>query len=148
MKKIEFTNEQFKHLLELAYLGEWVANSHRLNDEVIENYEEIFHYLFAHAANHGLQDCCNPLDPKDPDPRVYRTTDFEEELHHYIDEFDENNFWSQLANKLAFRDLLKQFGEEKLLAMDNEERFTRLMRLDDHYQEIFSEKGLETLKIE
>lgn len=66
MKKVEFTKDQFKFLLELVYLGEWMTNSHRLEDESIASYDEICFYLFAHAKEFGLQECYIPMTPRIP----------------------------------------------------------------------------------
>ena len=50
---LELTTKQFRRLLDMAYIGNWVLNSTR-GDDRIRDYDEVESLLFAKAAREGM----------------------------------------------------------------------------------------------
>ena len=46
---IELTNKEFRLLLDMVYIGNWVLNSARGNDRIVE-YDQLQEKIFAHCA--------------------------------------------------------------------------------------------------
>ncbi|WP_262174215.1 hypothetical protein [Saccharococcus sp. Marseille-Q5394] len=138
--KINFTKKQFKTLLDLAYLGEWTANSIRPDDERFADYDELFQYICLHAKDMGYDD----LVPYDRELNAYYPSkEYEEQLHPIIDDNDDYVFWEKLSGNLAKRDLDQEGGTFDTL----DDRFLRLLEIEERYEKEFEENGLANLVI-
>ena len=51
--KIELTEQQFRYLLDLVYIGNWVLNSTRENDR-IQEYDQVESLVFSHGLRHKM----------------------------------------------------------------------------------------------
>ena len=51
--KLELTKKQYRRLLDLAYIGNWILNSTRGEDR-IRDYDEVESLLFSKAADEGM----------------------------------------------------------------------------------------------
>ena len=51
--KIELTERQFRYLLDLVYIGNWVLNSTRDNDR-IQEYDQVESLIFSHCLHHKM----------------------------------------------------------------------------------------------
>ena len=51
--KIELTEQQFRYLLDLVYIGNWVINSTRENDR-IQEYDQVESLIFSHCLHHKM----------------------------------------------------------------------------------------------
>ncbi len=144
--KINFTKKQFENLLKLVYLGEWMANAHK-TDDVIEKYREMLFYVFSFANEFGFEEYVD--NEKVNNGKSYPTRFFEEEtdVNELHDEYDDDTFWDELIDRLAHRDLIKEFGIEKVGKMDRKERFTRLCRAEEKYVDEIEKYGIERLGI-
>lgn len=141
--QIELSKNEFKTLLELVYLGEWVANGYRLADEHLTPYVRLEERLLRLAARAGL-DALVELEERGD---VYPAEAFTEPLYDLIEAYDNNTFWEELPLRLADRDLLERHGSTALEAMSEEERFTRLSSVADRYEEELERFGVERLRI-
>jgi len=142
MKNIEFTKEQFEALLKLAYIGEWVVNAHRLPDEHVQKFRDLESHLYSHASHYGLDDLVI-IDSDSGKTYPSRNLEFDKEIRTYIDEYDNENFWSDLCSRLAERDAVRVHGREKFFAMDPFERMKILSDLEEYYQDKFAIEGLD-----
>ena len=50
---IELTDRQFRYLLDLVYIGNWVINSTR-EDDRIKEYDQVESLIFSHCLDHGM----------------------------------------------------------------------------------------------
>ncbi|WP_252502052.1 hypothetical protein [Sporosarcina sp. Marseille-Q4943] len=137
---INFTKKQFKTLLDLAFLGEWTANSARSHDDRFVDYEELFQYICSHAKDMGYED----LVPYERELNgFYPSQEFENQLHPIIDDNEEHVFWEKLSGYLAKRDL-----DQEGIAYDTlDDRFRRLCEIEDRYEREFEENGLANVII-
>ncbi|TJY41093.1 hypothetical protein E5161_15460 [Cohnella pontilimi] len=138
--KIELTNKQYRDLIELLFLGNWLANATRTGaegDERLEKYELLQHYILSHAKNFQADDVVT-----EEGTSFYTTMEFEESIMPIVEEYDDSTFWEQLSMKLANRDLLKEIGPVSEL---KEKHRTRLFELEEEYEVEFEENGLRNL---
>jgi hypothetical protein len=141
--KVEFSPDQFKSLMELVYLGEWMANAIRLPDEHVEQFEEVQQYVFSLAGRFGLGGAV------EFDERLgafVPTNEFEEAMDGYIVEYDNETFWEELVHRLADRDLFYEYGEA-VGAMTIEQQIEKREPLVERYEREFEEHGVERLRV-
>ncbi|WP_077623319.1 hypothetical protein [Sediminibacillus massiliensis] len=138
--KINFTKKQYKHLLDMLYLGDWLANSSKGKGDQVEEYEEMLQYVCSFAKSFGYDDIITFDKTFD---KYYPTKQYEEELQPLIDENDDAVFWLQLSERLAKRDVAKQ--GEKL--MDPNTRLKRIFEEEGKYETEFDQNGIENLVI-
>ena len=51
--KIELTEQQYRYLLDLVYIGNWVMNSTR-EDDRIQEYDQVESLVFSHCLRHRM----------------------------------------------------------------------------------------------
>ena len=51
--KLELTDQEFRYLLDLVYIGNWVLNSTR-GDDRIEEYDQVEGKVFSHCVPQGM----------------------------------------------------------------------------------------------
>ena len=144
--KIEFTKEQFESLLKSVYLGNWVANAHR-TDDMIKEYEEIEDYIFSHAKEFGFDEYVD--DEKADKGKFFPARIFEEEadIQKLIEEYDKETFWDEIIDRLAARDLFRQYSRAELEKMDGNERMEKLGILEEKWAKEINENGIERLEV-
>ena len=54
--KIELSKEQYQCLVRLVMAGNWLINSHRAGDEILEEYEEMEQYILSLAKQFDAED--------------------------------------------------------------------------------------------
>ncbi|SRR5258706_16415908 len=146
-QSILFTRKQFKALLKAVYLGNWMANAHRAEDKKVD-YESIEDYIFSLAPQFGFD---KYMDHERSDGDKYYPTSFFEEttdvdkLH---DEYDDETFWDELAERLGERDFYEDYSEDEIKKMTEEEWFTKLQEHIHKYHKEFEKSGLERVRVE
>lgn len=51
--QIELTEKEFRRLLDMAYIGNWILNSTRGSDR-FEDYDKVESRLFSYCKDHGM----------------------------------------------------------------------------------------------
>ena len=98
--KLELTRKQYRRLLDLVYIGNWVLNSTRGEDR-IPDYDEVESLLFAKAAEEGM-----PILAEVYNGEVIPSRAFAEGgIHEAIMDYENNVFFDILAEELARRDM-------------------------------------------
>lgn len=145
-QSIELTKKQFEVLLKIVYLGNWMVNAYRTKD-IKKDYENIESLIFSLAPKFGF---AKYMDHEQSDgARYYPTGYFEEEtdvskLH---DEYDEENFWDELAERLGERDFFEKYSKGEIEKMSRDERFTKMYECIDAYSDELERLGLERIRI-
>lgn len=140
--KLELTDKQYRDLIELLYLGNWIANASRTGaegDERIEKYEKIQDYILSQAKHFRAEDIVN-----EEGNEFYTTRNFEEPLMPIVEEYDEYTFWEQISSNLAKRDLLREIGPVRQLKDEHRER---MYEIEEQYEVEFEKNGLKNLVI-
>lgn len=139
MIQIEFTKEQYETLLKMAYMGNWMVNAHR-EEDVEEEFNQVEEYLFSKTSLFGLDHCSNEETPSIP------SAEFEMALlQDPIEEYNNETFWDELAERLALREIGSLYTEEQLNTMDPMESMELIMNLEEKFKEEFSNTGIENL---
>ena len=145
--KINISKKEYRLLLDVLSISDWVMNSHKSEDDPrTEPYNILEQKLFSYAKEFGYENLVM-YDKKFE--KYYPTAEFEEieSDMQFIDEFEDETFWDKLCSGLAQRDLIQEKGIEALKKM---ETITRLNEQDikaEKYETEFSEHGLKNLII-
>ena len=98
--KLELTTKQFRRLLDMAYIGNWVLNSTR-GDDRFTDYDEVESVLFAKAVEEGMPTLAEVYEGEIIPSRAFA----EGGIHEAIAEYENNVFFDILAEELARRDM-------------------------------------------
>ena len=103
MIKLPLSEKQYKHLLELVGLGNWVMNTVR-EDESWEVYESLEKYLLEFAEKEKLTDCYERKSFRGESFLInkYDTPNWETEI---MEEYNNEQMFTELAVRLAKRDM-------------------------------------------
>lgn len=144
--EIKLTEEQYKTLVEMLYLGEWMINACRSPNERIEKYEDLEQHLYSFAKAAGLE-CWIEYDEELK--QYFPTKEFElqSEVEEYRDEFENETFWDELIERLSLRDVIRQLGEEAVDKMAGVERYEKQLVFIEKYQKEFEKHGIKNLGI-
>lgn len=98
--ELELTSKQFRRLLDMAYIGNWVLNATR-GDDRFRDYDVVESLLFAKARELGMGALA-----EDWQGEVVPSKAFAEGgIHEAIMEYENNVFFDILAEDLARRDM-------------------------------------------
>lgn len=145
--KINFTKKEYRLLVDLLEISEWVLNSHDTEDDPEKKkYSELIQKIYADSK---AMDCEDILEYAPEQNQYYATLDYEENsaFRKYVDKFENNVFWDSLALDLSRRDFVQQEGYENIKNMGDEERMTKLFELKDWYDNEFADNGLDNVKV-
>ena len=98
--KLELTTKQFRRLLDMAYIGNWILNSTRGEDR-FKDYDEVESLLFAKAREEGMGVLAEDWQGEVVPSRAFA----EGGIHEAIMEYENNVFFDILAEDLARRDM-------------------------------------------
>ena len=98
--EIKMTEKQFRRLLDLVYIGNWILNSTR-GDDRIRQYDEVESLVFSQCLAHGMA----PLTELYQGQLIPSQAFAEGGIHEAIMAYEDNVFFEILAQELALRDL-------------------------------------------
>ncbi len=133
--KIELTEQQYRYLLDLVYIGNWVINSTR-EDDRIEEYDQVESLIFSSCADHGMKKLIERRRGETVPSRAYAGGG----IHDAIERYEDVTFYEILAEELALRDL-----EGEPLTREN---YDRLMDRIDAYLDEFDAHGTEHISVD
>ena len=132
---IELTKREFRHLLDLVYIGNWILNSVRGNDR-FENYDLLQEKFFSLAKKNDMGGLTQYLMG-----HVFPSQAYEEGgIHDAIADYEDAVFFDILAEELARRDMT-----EAQLNPDDISELTA--RMDDYISE-FELNGVENISLD
>ena len=128
--QINLTNKEFRRLLDLVYIGNWVLNSTRGNDR-FEDYDNLESKIFALSP--ALSEV---WDGTIVPSRAYA----EGGIHEAIAYYEDNVFYEILAEELSRRDM--NYPEI------NEDNYDEIVNRMQQYMEVFQISGVDRLILE
>lgn len=132
---IELSDKEFRRLLDMAYIGNWILNSTR-GDDRFEDYDLVQEKLFAKCPLHGMRALTELWNG-----RFYPSKAYEEGgIHEAIADYEDAIFFDILAEELARRDL-------GLVDTDPDDVTELAARMDEYLAE-FEKNGLNTINID
>ncbi len=133
--EIELTKGEFRHLLDLVYIGNWILNSVRGNDR-FENYDLLQEKIFALAANSDMAGLIQTYMGHVFPSRAYE----EGGIHDAIADYEDAVFFDILAEELARRDMTE--------AQLNPDDISELTARMDNYMNEFELNGVENISLD
>jgi hypothetical protein len=137
---VELTPDEFKKLLELAYLGEWMVNAQHDSEYQDDEADATVQRLLSASPFPGIE--------RDVETGQYfMHSEWTDRLYEdHIVDYDDHVFWDELAERLALRDLAKRQGTSSDLLSPDED-LPALRALEERYQQEFEDHGLDRLEI-
>ena len=133
--KIELTEKQFRRLLDLVYIGNWVLNSTRGDDRIRQD-DEVESLVFSQCLAHGMA----PLTELYQGQLIPSQAFAEGGIHEAILAYEDTMFFEILAQELALRD------------MDSDaptpENYDELRERMDVYLGEFEQHGTDNITVE
>ena len=135
MMEIKLTQKQFRRLLDLVYIGNWVLNSTR-GDDRIRQYDEVESLIFSHCLSHGMSSLTELYEGELIPSRAFA----EGGIHEAIENYEDILFYEILAEEMALRDM----NGEPL----TRENYGALMERIDTYLSEFDRNGTENITVD
>ena len=143
--EINFTQEEYRLLLELVGLTEWMLEARSAGDVQEDRHEPLVQKLFSLAEAMGCGDCVS-YSPRQgrhvPSGELHDNPRFRA----LIENYDFHNFWSGLADRLAARDAHRRYGE-RLAQMPSQDRLAAISRFEREWLSEFEKHGLERIGV-
>lgn len=132
---IELTDKEFRRLLDMIYIGNWILNSTR-GDDRFEDYDLLQEKLFALCQNGGMRALVQSWHG-----HIFPSKAYEDGgIHEAIADYEDAVFYNILAEELARRDL----GLEDT----DPEDFSELSARMEEYLTEFEKNGLNTINMD
>lgn len=132
---LELTTKQFRRLLDMAYIGNWILNSTR-GDDRFKDYDDVESLLFAKAREEGMGVLAEDWQGEVVPSRAFA----EGGIHEAIMEYENNVFFDILAEDLARRDM-----EDASIDQNNYEELSS--RIDAYIAE-FEQHGTDNILVD
>ena len=133
--KIDLTEKQFRRLLDLVYVGNWVMNSTR-GDDRIREYDDVESTVFANYLSHGMVPLVEAYQGELIPSRAFA----EGGIHEAIMAYEDNTFFEILAQELALRDM-----DDPPIT---EENYDEVMSRMDEYLGEFERHGTDNITVD
>ena len=133
--KLELTTKQFRRLLDMAYIGNWILNS-TSGDDRFKDYDDVESLLFAKAREEGMGVLAEDWQGEVVPSRAFA----EGGIHEAIMEYENNVFFDILAEDLARRDM-----EDASIDQNNYEELSS--RIDAYIAE-FEQHGTDNILVD
>jgi len=133
--KIELTELEFRRLLDMVYIGNWVLNSTRGADR-FSDYDNIESRIFSYCLSQDMHSLTEIIDGI-----VRPSAAFEQGgIHEAIADYEDSTFFEILAEELARRDM----DFEPI----NPENFSELTNRIDEYIAEFEQNGIDNISLD
>lgn len=132
---IELSDKEFRRLLDMVYIGNWILNSARGEDR-FEDYDFLQEKLFSLCAKNGMKSLVERWDGHFLPSRAYE----EGGIHEAIADYEDAVFFDILAEELARRDM-----ESEGLSQDDETELSA--RIENYFSE-FERHGIDNIEVD
>ena len=122
--EIKLTEKQFRRLLDLVYIGNWVLNSTR-GDDRIRQYDQVESLIFSYCLSHGMAGLTELYQGELIPSRAFA---------------EDNTFFEILAQELALRDM-----DDPPIT---EENYDEVMSRMDEYLGEFERHGTDNITVD
>lgn len=133
--QIDLTSREFRLLLDMVYIGNWVLNSTRGEDR-FQDYDNIESKLFSLCQRNGMAVLAQPWEDTIVPSEAYTKGGIHEAIAYYED----NVFYEILAEELSRRDM--DYPEI------NEENYDEIITRMDRYMSEFQNSGVQNLVLD
>ena len=133
--QIELSNKEFRRLLDLVYMGNWVLNSTRGEDR-FQDYDDLESKLFGLCRRNGMGVLGEEWEGVPVPSQAYA----EGGIHEAISYYEDNMFYEILAEELSRRDMD--------YADITDENYDEIVQRMDTYMDEFEVSGVDHLVLE
>lgn len=133
--QIDLSKKEFRRLLDLIYIGNWIMNSTR-GDDRFQDYDDIESKLFALCREHGMDALVEDWEGVPIPSKAYA----EGGIHEVIAYYEDNVFYEILAEELSRRDM-----DYPDITPDN---YNEIVERMDSYMNEFESSGVDHLVLE
>ena len=139
--KFDLTEAEYRELVRLAYLGEWVINA----PHDPEHQDEVAALALQRLLAGGKE--LPEIDRDAETTEYFITAELANKLYDdHISDYDDHVFWEELCERLAARDLATERGVNPE-TIDREEDLAELKPIEDQYRKEFEQYGIERMEI-
>lgn len=142
--RVDFTKERYKELLLLVLLGSWVRGGVAdLKGEYSPKMDELEDYLLGKAKDFDLEHLTENFKG-----HMVPSDAFAKEYEAMIEEYNEDEFWSELEILLGKRDFYEEATKQELETIEKDGWLSG--KADQYYrkyQDEFEKYGIERLRI-
>jgi hypothetical protein len=144
--EIVLSEDEYKNLLEMLYIAEWVMNAHNVDpDPSTIQYTTLEQKILSLAKEFGYNEL---VDYESKFGEYFLSRKIEEgSIKNIIEEYDNETFWNELIDRLVDRDMIRNNSEEDLKMMTIEERLEKEAPLRTKYETEFEDNGIENISI-
>ncbi len=132
---IDLTTKEFRRLLDLVYIGNWILNSTRGGDRFAD-YDHVESKLFGLCQGTGMQALVERVNGEDVPSHAFA----EGGIHEAIACYEDAVFYEILAEELSRRDM-----DYQEITADN---YSELIEKMNSYMEEFSSNGVDNLMLD
>ena len=133
--QIDLTEKEFRRLLDMVYIGNWILNSTRGSDR-FDDYDQVESRIFSYCKAHGMESLIENWNGRTVPSRAFA----EGGIHEAIADYEDAVFFDILAEELARRDMDD--------AAIDESNFAELTRRMDAYMAEFEAHGTDHVQVE
>ena len=133
--QIDLTKQEFRSLLDLVYIGNWVLNSIR-GDDRFQVYDDLESKLFALCRSNGMKVLVQDWEGIPVPSKAYA----EGGIHEAIAFYEDNVFYQILAEELSRRDM--NYAEI------NDDNYEEIIGRMNRYMSEFEVSGVDRLVLE
>ena len=132
--EIKLTQKQFRRLLDLVYIGNWVLNSTR-GDDRIKDYDQVESLIFSHCLSRGMAPLVELYEGEIIPSKAFA----EGGIHEAIMAYEDTAFFEILAQELALRDM-----DDPPITQEN---YDEIMERMDEYMDEFERHGTDNVTV-
>ncbi len=132
--EIKLTQKQFRRLLDLVYIGNWVLNSTR-GDDRIKDYDQVESLIFSHCLSRGMAPLVELYEGEIIPSKAFA----EGGIHEAIMAYEDSAFFEILAQELALRDM-----DDPPITQEN---YDEIMERMDEYMDEFERHGTDNVTV-
>ena len=132
---IDLRGKEFRRLLDMVYIGNWILNSTRTTDR-FEDYDLVQEKLFSLCAKNGMPSLVQTWHGHVFPSRAYEDGG----IHEAIADYEDAVFFDILAEELARRDMISD-------GLDDTDTEALALRMDEYMSE-FEKNGIANLRLD
>ena len=133
--ELHLTDKQYRRLLDLVYIGNWILNSTRGEDR-FQDYDQVESLVFSHCLEKGMTSLVELYDGEIIPSRAFAAGG----IHEAIMAYEDVTFFEILAEELALRDL----DAERATAENYDEVMDRM----EQYMGEFEAHGTDHISVD
>lgn len=134
-KTIELSDKHYRDLNTLIQLGIIMSAQNAESEDLFDSAQ----YFFSHAKEFNSSDMVKYSKAEE---LYFPTKKMDELVFPFVQTFQEDFFWQELAFKLASRDFEDENSPASIRKMSIDQRYITVMTIADDYEEEFYQSGL------